>query len=128
MRICPPSQLLMPKVVPPGGDVLLGKYHVPAGTRIGVNVMALQRDVQVFGEDVEVFRPERFTEATAEKRLQMERQVELSWGVGRYSCSGKLIAQMKMNKIFFEVCDFVNLSAWSPPGSFLLGCSQLCAG
>ncbi|KAM7189308.1 Cytochrome P450 [Naviculisporaceae sp. PSN 640] len=103
MRICPPSQLLMPKVVPPGGDVLLGKYHVPAGTRIGVNAMAVQRDTEVFGEDVELFRPERFTEATPEKRLRMEHQVELSWGYGRYMCSGKLVAQMKMNKMFFEL-------------------------
>ncbi|KAM7198972.1 Cytochrome P450 [Rhypophila sp. PSN 637] len=104
IRINPPNQILMPKVVPAGGDVLLGKYHVPAGTKIGVNSMAVQRDTAVFGDDVNFFRPERFLEApTLEKRLEMERQVDLSWGYGRYICSGKLVAQMELNKVFFEL-------------------------
>jgi cytochrome P450 len=102
MRYHPPLFTLLAKVVPPEGDTLDGKF-VPGGTKIAVNPLAMMRHVPTFGSDVEVFRPERWTEASPEKRNEMERTAELIFGLGRYMCAGKVVAFIELNKIFVEV-------------------------
>lgn len=97
----PFSGLLM-KEVPPGGDTIDGMF-VPGGTRIGHNTLALQRSAAVFGDDAEIFRPERWLEASAEKAREMTAVVELVFGHGRWMCAGKSVAFMELNKIFVEV-------------------------
>jgi cytochrome P450 len=57
----------------------------------------------LFGNDAEVFRPERFLELDLESRMKMERDVELTFGYGQWMCAGKQIAFMEMNKFIFEV-------------------------
>lgn len=93
------------KVVPPQGDTLAGMY-VPGGTNVAVNPWALMRHEPTFGTDVDVFRPERFINATAEERANMQRTVDLMFGAGRFMCAGKTVAWMELNKIFVEVCHF----------------------
>jgi cytochrome P450 len=101
-RIFPPGTGLMAKQVPPGGDKINGAF-VPAGTKIGVNMWALLRRKDVFGVDSEVFRPERWLEASAEDLQKMETVSELVWGYGKYVCLGKSVALIELNKIFVEV-------------------------
>jgi cytochrome P450 len=51
-----------------------------------------------------LFRPERWLEAEGTPKLEeMERSVGLVWGYGKYSCLGKGISWLEMNKVFFEV-------------------------
>jgi len=95
--------MLFPKTVPPGGDILGGKF-VRGGTKIAVDTWSLGRRVEVYGDDADVFRPERFTEATPERRAEMVRTAELIFGSGRYLCPGKGLALMELNKVFVEVC------------------------
>lgn len=57
----------------------------------------------IFGEDVHLFRPERFTEASDDRRAEMYRTTELIFGSGRWQCAGKSLAFMELNKVFFEV-------------------------
>ncbi|KAI1344810.1 cytochrome P450 [Xylariaceae sp. FL0016] len=90
------------KRVPPGGDTLNGVY-LPEGTAIGHNATVLTRREDIFGEDVDVFRPERFLECDKQKRVEMERALDIIFGGGRWMCAGKNIALMELNKIFFEV-------------------------
>jgi len=106
IRIHPPNQMLLPKLTPPEGDTLDGKF-VPGGTKIAWNVWNLLRHKPTFGEDAYLFRPERWMEADPKKRLEMERHVELVFGYGRYVCMGKTIAMIELNKIFFEVSLFL---------------------
>ncbi|KAK0719109.1 cytochrome P450 [Lasiosphaeris hirsuta] len=103
IRIHPPNQILIPKLVPPGGDTLLGRYFVPGGTRIAVNLLSMMRHKDTFGEDAYLFRPERWLEVDTEKRQEMERHAELIFGYGRYMCSGKAVAFLELSKIFFEL-------------------------
>jgi cytochrome P450 len=102
MRYHPPLFTLLPKVVPPGGDTLEGKF-VPSGTKIAVNPPAMMRHIPTFGEDVDVFKPDRWMNAPPTKRTEMERTVELIFGLGRFMCAGKTVAFMELNKIFVEV-------------------------
>ncbi|KAI3397414.1 hypothetical protein diail_10745 [Diaporthe ilicicola] len=102
MRMRSPAPGLYPKVVPAGGDTICGKF-VPAGTAIGMNTSAMLANTKLFGEDANVFRPERFLEVDEAKKAEMQRNVELVFGTGRWMCAGKPVAHMELNKIFFEV-------------------------
>ena len=98
----PPLVSGFPKQVPPEGDTICGKF-VPGGTDISVNIYAMMRDKQVFGEDADVFRPERFLECDSDKKALLLKHVDLAFGFGRWQCAGKLLAWMELNKIFVEV-------------------------
>jgi cytochrome P450 len=108
LRIHPPNFLLLSKQVPPEGDTLDGKF-VPGGTKIAQNIWSIVRCKATFGEDADLSPPERRLEVTEEKRAEMERVTELSFGHGRWMCAGKTVAIMELNKIFVEVCHMTAL-------------------
>lgn len=64
---------------------------------------AMMRLEKVFGQDAQLFRPERFLECTEEEKIEMMRVVELCFGYGRWMCAGKVLAFVELNKIYFEV-------------------------
>ncbi|OAF99905.1 BcABA1, cytochrome P450 monooxygenase [Paraphaeosphaeria sporulosa] len=102
LRMRSPAPGLYPKTVPPEGDIIHGKL-IPGGTAIGMNTSSVLCSKTLFGEDTDVFRPERFLEVDEPKRVEMERNVELIFGYGRWMCAGKPIAFMELNKVFFEL-------------------------
>ncbi|KAI2619225.1 BcABA1, cytochrome P450 monooxygenase [Hypoxylon sp. NC1633] len=102
MRMRPPAPGLYPKSVPPEGDVIHGKF-IPGGTAIGMNTSAVMRSTELFGADADLFRPERFMEVDEAARAEMERNVELVFGHGRWMCAGKPVAFMELYKIYFEL-------------------------
>ena len=109
LRINPPFTGLVMKQVPPEGDTIDGVF-VPGGTRIAHNTLAIQRNKDIFGDDVQVFRPDRWLQADAEGRAAMKQTTDLVFGYGRWACLGKPVAYMELNKIYVEVCDLSNLS------------------
>jgi cytochrome P450 len=102
LRLHPPTFALASKRVPPEGDTLHGKF-IPGGTEIAQNSWSLLRNRDIFGEDVESFRPERFLYAADAKRVEMERTVGMLFGYGRWICPGKMIAFMEISKVVFEL-------------------------
>ncbi|EMR70214.1 putative cytochrome p450 monooxygenase protein [Eutypa lata UCREL1] len=102
LRIRPVALGLMPKEVPPEGDTIHGKF-IPGGTSIGMNPSGLLRSKELFGADADMFRPERFLEIDKEARTKMQRDVELTFGYGRWMCAGKPIAFLELNKVYFEL-------------------------
>ena len=102
IRMLPPITLGFPKRVPPQGDTILGKF-VPGGTDVFVNMSSLFLDKDVFGNDVEIFRPERFVEVSKERRAFLHKHIDLVFGYGRWSCVGKVLAWIELNKILVEV-------------------------
>lgn len=102
LRITPPFLGQIAKEVPAGGDTYNGIY-LPAGTCIGHNVYALTRQ-PIFGADSDNFRPERWLDTDRETRREMERTIDLVFGYGRWSCMGKNVAWLEMDKVYFEVC------------------------
>ncbi len=54
----PPAAGTFFKTVPAGGDTIDGKY-IPAGTQIGSSPFGIHHSKKMFGEDAEIFRPER---------------------------------------------------------------------
>ena len=107
MRIWPAVTGMLPKVVPPEGDTVEidGKQvYLPGGTNVGYCAWGIHHNKDVFGEDADVFRPERWLEARGENLARMAKTAELIWGWGKYQCLGRPIATIELNKVFFEVC------------------------
>lgn len=100
----PPVTLGVYKVIPPeSGETTLCGVRLPVGTAVGFNAVAMLRRRDVFGEDSQLFRPERFLECDEQLRMTRIHTVELAFGYGRWMCAGKTLALIELNKIFFEV-------------------------
>jgi cytochrome P450 len=102
LRFSPPTTALIEKQVPPEGGTFDGRF-LPGGTRIAVNIVAIQRLKTVFGQDADVFRPEWWLEATEDKRREMSQTVDQVFGWGSWQCLGKSVAMLELNKVFVEV-------------------------
>ena len=61
LRIHSTSSLGLPRLVPPSGIEVEGRVY-PEGTVLSVPSYTIHRDKGVWGEDAEVFRPERWFE------------------------------------------------------------------
>lgn len=110
LRIFPPVTDAVPKKVPKGGDrvTVEGKqYYLPGGTDISYNVWGVHHDKAMFGEDADLFRPERWlleeNKANEDKLTAMRRTTEMIFGYGKYQCLGKPIAWLEVTKTIFEV-------------------------
>ena len=99
-RFYPSTPMIIPRYVSEGGMDLYG-MHAPAGAEIGANPYVIQRDKKMFGEDADVFRPERWLEDEA-RALHMEKHI-LTWGYGTRICLGKNIALMETYKLMSQV-------------------------
>ena len=64
---------------------------------------AVHRNINVFGPDANVFRPERWLDVPEAQLNKMERNNELIFGYGRFKCLGQAVALVELNKVFVEV-------------------------
>jgi cytochrome P450 len=111
LRIWPPVVGLMAKEVPPAGDVVNGLF-VPGGTSIGYCAFGIFRDKKIWGEDADVFRPERWLDSEVEKIREHEQTLELIFAFGKYQCLGRNVALMELNKVFVEVSECCLFWVW----------------
>lgn len=91
MRLHPVVGMSLPRVVPEGGAQIAGKY-LPAGTVVGANPWVMHRNKEVYGDDVEAFRPERWMK---EDNGDMHRFF-FAFGAGARFCIGRNISWMEM--------------------------------
>ena len=100
LRMWPPLVGLQGKLSPPGGETVNGVF-IPGGVEVGWSCQALQRRREIFGDNVDVFHPERWLgddDDAARRIAVMDRTVDLVFGSGRYGCLGKSIAWMELEK------------------------------
>lgn len=71
IRMHPPFALPLERVVPRGGVTILG-HHLPAGTAVGGDPYVVNRYQGTFGEDAELWRPERWLEKDEMHRKKLE--------------------------------------------------------
>ena len=102
LRLFPPMQGLQNKVAPPDGITVNGIF-VPGNVEVCTNYHSMMRRTDIFGPDADVFRPSRWTEANEEVYNRMFRTQELVFGTSRYTCLGKNVAMMELDKVFVEV-------------------------
>ncbi|KAJ5805081.1 hypothetical protein N7474_010968 [Penicillium riverlandense] len=106
MRCHPGVAMLLERYVPEGGLVLPDGRFVPAGSVIGMNPYILGRNTSVWGEDAEVFRPERWlrdetqeTEDAFQERLRSMNNADLAFGGGSRICIGKHLGLLEVYKV-----------------------------
>lgn len=72
LRHFPPTAIILERRVPEGG-LQLGDVTLPVDTTVGMSAWILHYNKEIFGEDAEDFRVERWLEAEPEQRKQMEK-------------------------------------------------------
>lgn len=72
LRMHPATGFVLEREVPAGGAVICGE-KIPEGTVVGINAWVMHANKQVFGEDAETFRPERWLEDGEERIKVMKR-------------------------------------------------------
>ncbi|QIW99451.1 hypothetical protein AMS68_004969 [Peltaster fructicola] len=119
LRVYPPVTGILAKQVPPEGawiDVDGVKKFAPAGTQIGWNPWGITRNKVIFGEDSDIFRPERWmpkdiSQAEQDRVARMTDTVGLVFGYGRFGCLGRGVATMELNKAVIEILLRYNLQS-----------------
>ncbi|KAH7515808.1 hypothetical protein FEM48_Zijuj10G0065600 [Ziziphus jujuba var. spinosa] len=84
LRLYPPVAGVIRKV---GRKVKVGKLTLPANLVLYVPNLALHHDPQIWGEDVDQFKPERFLEGVAEA-TKNNPAAYLPFGIGPRNCVG----------------------------------------
>lgn len=97
MRYHPFFELPLERLVPREGAKISGEW-IPGGTVVAMNGGVLGADRKAFGDDVDVFRPERWLTKERLTRLAMERAF-LNFGAGKRICLGRHIAELELKKV-----------------------------
>lgn len=103
-RLHPAPGLPMERITPPQGAEIAGHF-VPGGTIVGCSAWVLHRNKQIFGEDVEVYRPERWlvdeTKDTEKETARIKEMTGtmLQFGMGSRTCIGKNISLLEIYKL-----------------------------
>ncbi|KAL4793892.1 pisatin demethylase [Aspergillus venezuelensis] len=120
LRLHPATGMILPRVSPPEGAMVAGHFF-PAKTVVGVNAWALHRNPQIYGADVDKFRPERWIGSKAEI-APLERNL-FTFGAGSRTCLGKNISMLEITKVIpmlFRYFDFEVEAPWKTTNVFLV--------
>lgn len=110
LRIFPAASAKFMRTVPAGGAMILG-VHLPEGTNVGSNSWVLHHNKEIFGEDANDFRPERWLEGP--ERVNRMSKYDFSFGMGARECAGKQVALVEIQKTVVQVCFQRNKCLWS---------------
>lgn len=103
-RLHPAPGLPLERVVPPQGTEIAGEF-IKGGTIVGCSAWVIHRRTDVFGDDVEEFRPERWLadenkdKDSEEKRIKEMSGIMLQFGMGARTCIGKNISLLEIYKL-----------------------------
>ncbi|KAI6088688.1 cytochrome P450 [Hypoxylon rubiginosum] len=106
-RLHPAAGLPLERVVPePGADI--AGHHVKGGTVVGCSAWIIHRRPEIWGDDVDAFRPERWlvgADLKGEQKEEQERRVRemngmmFQFGMGSRTCIGKNISLLEIYKV-----------------------------
>ncbi|KAK3676072.1 hypothetical protein LTR78_004264 [Recurvomyces mirabilis] len=85
----------LPRLVAKGGASIPGRW-IPGGTTVIVNANAIHMDKTIFGEDADVFNPDRWLDG---KRAAVMARHVISFGYGPRICVGRHITMVEMYKL-----------------------------
>ncbi|KAI8963195.1 cytochrome P450 [Daldinia sp. FL1419] len=106
-RLHPAAGLPLERIVPEPGVEIAGHY-VKGGTIVGCSAWIIHRRPEIWGEDVDTFRPERWLvdeKLTDAKKEEQERRVRemngmmFQFGMGARTCIGKNISLLEIYKV-----------------------------
>ncbi len=89
LRLCPPAPMVGRLA---RSDVAVAGYRISAGTNLVVSMYAMHRDPDIWGEDAELFDPDRFS---PERSVGRDRWAFIPFGAGPRSCIGDHFAMLE---------------------------------
>lgn len=121
-RLHPAAGLPLERIVPKGGAEIAGHF-VPGGTIVGCSAWLIHMNKSIFGEDADMYRPERWlpdeelakTESgkdAEDRRVKEMNGTMFQFGMGSRTCIGKNISLLEIYKLVpsmlrrFEVSGF----------------------
>ncbi|KAL2343592.1 hypothetical protein Fmac_004877 [Flemingia macrophylla] len=87
LRLYPPAPLLLPHYS--SEEFSIGGYTIPRDTIVLINAWTIHRDPEIWSDDAECFKPERFEKEGEANKM-------LPFGLGRRACPGLGLAQRSM--------------------------------
>ena len=108
------------RIVPERGLTLSDGRFIAPGTKVGFSPWVSSRNKEVYGEDVDTYRPERWlrgeeeTEEDFARRLSLMNQSDLAFGAGNRVCAGKNLATMELHKMTSSLFSRYNVSCLQP--------------
>ncbi|POS79637.1 cytochrome P450 [Diaporthe helianthi] len=123
-RLHPVIGMALPRRVPRGGPMVVHGLAIPPGTTVGCNPVSLHRSRDIFGDDADVFRPERWLgggdsdgdeEEDMEKKIRAMERYNLIWGGGARTCPGRHLAEMVVSKIVPALVANFEVEVTMPP-------------
>lgn len=120
LRYHPIAGFGLERVVPSGGLETPDGHTIPAGTVVGVNAWVTHFDKDVFGEDADEFKPERWlmnekeSEEAYRARISKMRYSDFAFSKGPRRCLGIHIAQQELWKVIPTLVGLFNVSRNQP--------------
>lgn len=105
LRYCPTIAVDLERKVGPSGLVLPTGEILPSGTIVGINQWPIHRNTSIFGDDADVYKPERWLQqanesvAEYEERHRAMQRCFIEFGHGPRACIGKHLALMEIYKL-----------------------------
>ncbi|GAB1315638.1 hypothetical protein MFIFM68171_05848 [Madurella fahalii] len=113
LRMWPPATAVLPKVS--DKDQVVCGVHIPAGTNVAWAPFSFLRSKETFGDDADLFRPERWLDIDPAKYRAMDQTVMMEFASGsRWECLGKTVAQIELNKTYVELLRRFDLTLVDP--------------
>ncbi|KAB2573234.1 Cytochrome P450 monooxygenase gsfF [Lasiodiplodia theobromae] len=99
LRLHPSILYQLPRETPPQG-LTIKDYYIPAGTTVSMSPLSHNRCPEIFGEDADAWRPERWIagEGSTEQRVREMNKFDTTFGYGSRTCVGKNLALVEIHK------------------------------
>ncbi|KAH6647969.1 cytochrome P450 [Truncatella angustata] len=106
-RLHPAAGLPLERIVPPQGAEIAG-HLVKGGTIVGCSAWIIHRRPEIWGEDVDTYRPERWlvdeslsgsARDEEEKKIKEMNGMMFQFGMGSRTCIGKNISLLEIYKL-----------------------------
>ncbi|XP_014554537.1 hypothetical protein COCVIDRAFT_39630 [Bipolaris victoriae FI3] len=97
LRTHPAAGLPLERIAPAEG-IQFDDVFIPGGTNIGCSAWTLHLDRGIWGQDAGVWRPERWLEASEQKKAKMKNSM-FAFGAGSRTCIGKNVSYLEMYKL-----------------------------
>lgn len=87
----------------PSSGVTIDGHFIPGGTDLGISQWAVARNRAIFGDDADLFRPERWTDDVSLEAKKKRDSGDVFFGGGPTMCTGRNVAQLEAWKIITEL-------------------------